>query len=499
MIAFAADMDRRCQELDFDKGLTDSAAVLTPKSHGAFSLDMFRPLACLVTMRKLLGYLWLASLPSLCFQTFQTAFVKGTHAMHGVFALLKAAELSKQWGEPLYVAQLDLKKAFDHVDRGAAIDALKLQGASLHTIAWITQLWDSHSLEMRMGSITTERFETTRGLPQGAPESPVVFTLIAEMVMRKLNGKWAQRQDHKVGFKIDSWWLPSLAYADDIILLARSKAALEYMIVEASEAFAEVGLEVGHAKTNWSSCPPAPGTMLTAGPVQVQWAKTLRFVGVEIDLQGNSASAITHRMAQAQSTYGRWHSILLCPWIAPTRRCFLLIISVWNSFLWGAACWHPTKAMRNKLSSWGARTMATVAGTRRSPTEDIGQWWRRLHRSGHCVLQRHGADPEVARRKVLHRWAGHVARMPHNAQPAQALRTRSLQWWRHAQSNHTDKKWTGVHKQRFGCWRWESQISEVHGEGYSSNIGDNTGWLLKAQCRDSWRLAEAGFAAQRGH
>ena len=89
--------------------------------------------------------------------------------------------------------------------------------------------------------------------------------------------------------------------------------------------------------------------------------------------------------------------------------------------------------------------------------------------------------------------------MPHNAQPAQALRTRSLQWWRHAQSNHTDKKFTGVHKQRFGCWRWESQISEVHGEGYSSNIGDNTGWLLKAQCRDSWRLAEAGFAAQRGH
>ena len=118
LIAFAADMDRRCQELDFDKGWTDSAAVLTLKSHGAFSLDMFRQLACLVTMRKLLGYLWLASLPSLCFQTFQTAFVKGTHAMHGVFALLKAAELSKEWGEPLYVAQLDVKKAFNPRGQG---------------------------------------------------------------------------------------------------------------------------------------------------------------------------------------------------------------------------------------------------------------------------------------------------------------------------------------------------------------------------------------------
>ena len=31
--------------------------------------------------------------------------------MHGVYALLRAAELSKEWSTPLYVAQLDLKKA----------------------------------------------------------------------------------------------------------------------------------------------------------------------------------------------------------------------------------------------------------------------------------------------------------------------------------------------------------------------------------------------------
>ena len=87
--------------------------------------------------------------------------------------------------------------------------------------------------------------------------------------------------------------------------------------------------------------------------------------------------------------------------------------------------------------------------------------------------------------------------MGRHAHPAQALRTRSLQWWRHAQNNHNDKKWAGVRKQRFGCWRWESQVSEAHGEGYSGKIGDNTGWLLIAQCRHSWQSAEASFAAQR--
>ena len=84
--------------------------------------------------------------------------------------------------------------------------------------------------------------------------------------------------------------------------------------------------------------------------------------------------------------------------------------------------------------------------------------------------------------------------MPHDSPPAQALRTRSLQWWRHAQANHPDKKWTGVHKKRFGCWRWESQISEIHGEGYSNLSEDNTGWLQLAQDREAWRSMETNFA-----
>ena len=40
-------------------------------------------------MRKVLGYVWLKSLPPLRYESVQTAFVPGTHADAGLFLLLQ--------------------------------------------------------------------------------------------------------------------------------------------------------------------------------------------------------------------------------------------------------------------------------------------------------------------------------------------------------------------------------------------------------------------------
>ena len=82
----------------------------------------------LCAMRKVLGYVWLKSLPPLKYESVQTAFAPKTHADAGLFLLLQAAELSREWPREIVVVQLDGKKAFDHVSHRAAFTALKLQG-----------------------------------------------------------------------------------------------------------------------------------------------------------------------------------------------------------------------------------------------------------------------------------------------------------------------------------------------------------------------------------
>ena len=491
--SFADDMDRRCRNLDFDISTTQAAAVLLPKTLGAHTLDKFRPIACLTAMRKLWGYLWLQSLPRITFGSFQTAFVKGAHPLQGAQSVLTAAEKAREWDIPLFIAQIDLKKAFDHVDREAAHQALREHGVGVHHQAWLAKLWQEHTLEMRLGKYTSQRFTTSRGLPQGAPESPFVFTVLVDTILMRLNSKW-EKNGGEYGFKLDNWWFPSVAYADDIIIAATSQKALEQMISDLTTDFKTAGLEIGHNKTNWSSTTPLPGVHLQAEEARVLWQPTFVFVGIEMSLQGTSAPAIKHRMGRAQATLNRWSSVLRCPWVPAAKRIRVMLKSVWPSLLWGAAVWHPTKEWQDKLSSWGARVAASVAGVKRGITEEIGDWWRRMHRVGHNILEQHGGDANRARRLQLHQWAGHLARLPADSTSGSALRARGLQWWRYAQHRHSSK-WDGVHTKRFKCWRWEAQIANVYGDGCSEVVSDNTGWLERAQDRQEWKRGEHAFAS----
>ena len=127
-------------------------------------------------------------------------------------------------------------------------------------------------------------------------------------------------------------------------------------------------------------------------------------------MQACSTRAITHRMAHAQKTHRQWQSLLCCPWISTPRRIELLSTSVWPSFLWGAACWHSTKAMTKKICRGGARMTAKTAGVCRATEEPNGSWWRIFHREGHRLTASLGVNPESARRRSLHRWAGQVVR-----------------------------------------------------------------------------------------
>ena len=76
---------------------------------------------------------------------------------------------------PLFPPQIDLKP-FDNVDRK---QALKAHGVDKKHWAWISKLWEQH--------IKSRKFKTMRELPQGAPESPMVFTLLVDTVPAALN------------------------------------------------------------------------------------------------------------------------------------------------------------------------------------------------------------------------------------------------------------------------------------------------------------------------
>lgn len=488
----AADISHRCRSLTFPQEWMKSMTTLAPKVYGATKLANFRPIAGLCAMRKLLGYLWILSLPILTFLTLQTAFIPGSHADTGVFMLNRAAELSREWRIPLVLAQLDLKKAFDHVNHKAAFTAMKLQGISLEGIALIAAIWQTSVVLVRLGQVSSEEIPMDRGLPQGAPESPLIFTMIMEMIIRSLEPEWKARG---YGFSLDEFRMTCVCYADDIVLAATTREDLESMIADVITALNGIGLGIGAEKTHWTSTPPLKNEDITVCERKVPWEETLTFVGTVLDLRGSAWAAMTYRMAQANKALAKWKPLLTCPWIPRARRVQMLAKTVWPSFLWGSSTWTLTKDQRTKISSWSARSAARVARLRRAPGQLDDQWWRLMHKTGHKLIEKSHIDLVKLCRLRLHGWAGHIARMQPTAPAAQALRCRGLQWWRWRQQQHklTKNKWTGPHPRRYKLYRWEEQLAQHYGEGYSEDIASNTGWLLTAQDRERWRERSASF------
>ena len=62
-------------------------------------------------------------------------FRSGMHASDGGFVPKQAAELSREWGEQIYVVQLTLTKACDRIKKSTVIGALQLQWCSEQCMA----------------------------------------------------------------------------------------------------------------------------------------------------------------------------------------------------------------------------------------------------------------------------------------------------------------------------------------------------------------------------
>ena len=99
---------------------------------------------------------------------------------------------AKAWSIPLFAAQLGLKNLLDHLDRNQALKTMKSnERARSRQTAPGTDLKTVRTAQLtnEARTLRVEKIKTTKRLPHGAPESPVVFTELVDTVLAALNKK----------------------------------------------------------------------------------------------------------------------------------------------------------------------------------------------------------------------------------------------------------------------------------------------------------------------
>ena len=111
-----------------------------------------------------------------CELTHKPAFGRGLSTTHQLFMLQHFIDAHK----PLYVCFLDLKGAYDQVNRVLLWEALRRLGVSGHMLGALKSMYADCSVAVKIGGRASPSLPSLTGLKQGCPLSPTLFSLFSD-------------------------------------------------------------------------------------------------------------------------------------------------------------------------------------------------------------------------------------------------------------------------------------------------------------------------------
>ena len=176
-------------------------------------VSSYRPISMLSCMGKLMERVLKQRLEyhfetHKIFPPTQSGFRKCRSTIDTLAILKHLITLNRKQKNVCIVVYLDLDSAYDCVWHEGLLYRLKEIGINDYILRWLTDYLSNRSVRVRVGKELSEKRVLTKGLPQGAVLSPILFNAMLSDIPRSDNVK-------------------VLSYADDITLCCSAKTAEE--------------------------------------------------------------------------------------------------------------------------------------------------------------------------------------------------------------------------------------------------------------------------------
>ncbi|RVW44362.1 LINE-1 retrotransposable element ORF2 protein [Vitis vinifera] len=150
----------------------------------------------------------------------QGAFVQGRQILDAVLIANEIVDEKKRSGEEGVVFKIDFEKAYDHVNWDFLDHVLEKKGFSPRWRSWMRGCLSSVSYAILVNGNAKGWVKAARGLRQGDPLSPFLFTIVADVLSRMLLK--AEERNLLEGFRVgrNRCRVSHLQFADDTILFA---------------------------------------------------------------------------------------------------------------------------------------------------------------------------------------------------------------------------------------------------------------------------------------
>ena len=400
--------------------MRDAKIVTLYKNKGDRSdCNNYRGISLLSIVGKLYSRVVLMRLQKLAERVYpesQCGFRAERSTVDIIFSLRQLQEKCREQQKSLYVAFVDLTKAFDMVSREGLFNILLIIGCfpKLHKI--IKTMHDDMRATVQYEGTISEPVDVKSGVKQGCVLAPTLFSIFFSMVLKHAYGTSTEgvylhtRSDGKlfnlarlrVKTKIREVLIRDLLFADDAAVTSHTEQDLQCLTDRLSQACKDFGLTISLKKTNVMGQDVDTLPVITINNYKLDVTHQFTYLGSIISDNLSLDAEINRRIGMAATTLG-W--LTTCVWKNPkltvTTKMTVYNGCIISTLLYGSEAWTTYTKHERKLKGFHLRSLRRILGI---------NWSDRVPNAQ--VLERAGLSTmyTLLRKRRL-RWLGHVRRM----------------------------------------------------------------------------------------
>jgi len=302
----------------------------------------------------------------------QGGFKAGRGCIDQIFAVRQIVEKTIEKDRVVYMAFVDLEKAYDNVNRQKLWNVLEEYGVRGRLLRAVEALYEDGKASVRVGGRESEWFGVHKGVRQGCTLSPWLFNVFVDKVTREARKEFVRE------VKLSTGEVGVLLFADDMVVMAESEEGLQSNLQALSDAMGRWDLKVNWGKTKvMMVARKRGGCEVRIGNQVIEQVEEMKYLGVMISSDGRMEKEVEARIGSATRTIGGMsEAVLRRKELSKSTKLKVVNATMMPSLLYGCEVWSLTKQQQGKVQATQMSVLRRIQGVSRLDrwrNEDIRQ------------------------------------------------------------------------------------------------------------------------------
>ena len=310
--------------------------VVLYKKGSRLDCGNYRPISLLSHVYKLFISIIASRVKSDLYASFpasQAAYQPGRGTIEQVIALEQIIEKSIEFNNPVFIAFIDFKKAFDSIKLDKLWAVLEKTGMNKRYINLLKITYDNSTAAIKSDIGTSRQIKILKGVKQGDILSALLFCIVIATIILKAESECSS------GYSIGGHLLSNLSYADDIAAIAKSSNDLQKFLDLVVEYSAEVGLFVNVTKTECMTTDKnSPPLNITIYGKPIKQVSEFVYLGHKLSSTNDGTAAVKHRIGLGWAAFEKNKTLLTSRRVPQRIKSKIYTIYVLTVILYGLEC-----------------------------------------------------------------------------------------------------------------------------------------------------------------